>query len=179
METDMNNTTNTTPVEAAAAIAALLPEYDLAAVQKKAAEKVLDQAAVEEASSVLARIRDEVRRLMQVITAEQIGDGRCRALLLAASRGATPQDLKAIAEAVRVSTGDGIVVPAHRYELLSRGRGWARLGRGDNAVWGERTDDGYRLRVTGKWVIGGHDGFSRRGEDVWDVRCVAGVWIAN
>jgi hypothetical protein len=174
-----NATTTTTPVEAASAIAALLPAYDAAAVRKKAAEQNLDQAAVEAASTELAQIRDRVRELMACITAEQIGDGRCRALLLAASRGATPQDLRDIAEAVRVSTGDGVTVPHHHYETLSRGRGWARLGRGERAVWGERVEGGYRLRLAGRWVIGGHDGFSRRGETTWDVAVVAGIWIAN
>jgi hypothetical protein len=24
-----------------------------------------------------------------------------------------------------------------------------------------------------------YDGFSRKGEDVWDVRRVAGIWVAN
>jgi hypothetical protein len=74
---------------------------------------------------------------------------------------------------------DWVTVPAHRYESLSRGRGWARLGRGKSAVWGEGVDEGYRLRSEGKWIIGGHDGFSRKGEDVWDVRRVAGIWVAN
>jgi hypothetical protein len=171
--------TTTTPVEAASALAALLPAYDAAIAAKKAAEQNLDQAAVEAASTELAQIRDRVRSLMQAISAEQIGDGRCRALLLAASRGATPQDLRDIAEAVRTSTGDGITVPMHHYETLSRGRGWARLGRGEKAVWGERTEGGYRLRQEGRWVVGGHDGFSRRGETTWDVRVVAGIWIAN
>jgi hypothetical protein len=46
-------------------------------------------------------------------------------------------------------------------------------------VWGEGVDEGYRLRSEGKWIIGGHDGFSRKGEDVWDVRRVAGIWVAN
>jgi hypothetical protein len=177
--TTTTTTTTITPVEAVSAIAAMLPEYDAAAVRKKTAEKVLDQSATAAAEAELARIRDRVRSLMQVISTDQISDARCRALMLAASRGATPLDLKAIAEAIRVSTGDGITVPFHRYETLSRGRGWARLGRGKNAVWGERVDDGYRLRVEGRWVVGGHDGFDRRGETVWDVRVMAGIWLAN
>jgi hypothetical protein len=157
----------------------MLPQYDEAAARKKAAEQNLDQAAVNAAEADLAQIRDRVRSLMACISAEQLSDARCRTLMLAAGRGATPLDLRAIAEATRVSTGDGIIVPAHHYEGLSRGRGWARHGRGDHAVWGERVEGGYRLRLAGRWIIGGHDGFTRRGEDVWDVRCVAGIWLAN
>jgi hypothetical protein len=171
--------TPVTPVEAAAAIAAMLAEYDTAIAAKKAAEQNLDQAGLEAAEADLAQIRGRVRSMMACITTEKIGDGRCRALILAASRGATPQDLRAIAEAVRVSTGDGVTVPMHHYETLSRGRGWARLGRGEKAVWGERTEGGYRLRQEGRWVVGGHDGFSRRGETIWDVRRVVDIWIAN
>jgi hypothetical protein len=70
-------------------------------------------------------------------------------------------------------------VPCHRFENLSRGRGWARLGSGKEAVWGERSNGGYRLRQEGRWVVGGHDGFSRKGETIWTVRRVAGVWIAS
>jgi hypothetical protein len=179
MTTTTTTTTTLTPVEAASAIAAMLSEFDAAAVRKKTAEKVLDQSATAAAEADLARVRDRVRALMQAISAEQLSDERCRALILAASRGATPQDLRAIAEAIRVSTGDGITVPCHRYETLSRGRGWARLGRGKDAVWGERTEDGYRLRVAGRWVVGGHDGFARRGETIWDVHCVVGIWFAS
>jgi hypothetical protein len=172
--------TPATPVEAVAAIAALMPTYDEAISRKKAAEQALNQAGVEAAEAELNRLRGRVRELMACITAEQLSDARCRTLMLAADRGATPLDMKAIAEAVRVSTtGDGITVPMHHSETLSRGRGWARLGRGENVVWGERVEGGYRLRAEGKWIIGGHDGFSRRDETVWDVRVVAGIWIAN
>jgi hypothetical protein len=173
--------TPATPVEAAAAIAAMLAEYDEALGRKKAAEQALDQAGLEAAEAELARIRDRIRGCMQVIAPEvKLSDGRCRVLAVAAARGATPRDLKDIAEAQKASMmPDGVVVPAHHYEGLSRGRGWARLGRGSNVVWGERVEGGYRLRAEGKWIIGGHDGFTRRGEDVWDVRCVAGIWLAN
>lgn len=61
-----------------------------------------------------------------------------------------------------------ICLPPHRYEGLSRGRGWARKGRGANAEWGERTDGGYRVGP-GRWTVGGNDGFSRKGEVIWTV----------
>jgi hypothetical protein len=169
----------TTPVESVSALVALLAEYDAVLARKKAAEQALDQQGKASAEADLARVRDRVRSLMACISEEQIDDGRCRVLMLAASRGGTPQDLRDIAEALRVSTGDGITVPMHHYETLSRGRGWARRGRGKDAVWGERVEGGYRLHAEGRWVVGGHDGFARRGETVWDVRRVAGVWLAN
>jgi hypothetical protein len=175
----MITTTTTTPVEAASALASLMPAYDAGIGRKKAAKQALDQAAVKAAEAALARIWNRVRELMQVISEKQIIDGCCRVLVLAASRGGTPQDLQDIAEALRVSTGDGITIPMHHFETLSRGRGWARLGRGKDAVWGDRVEGGYRLRQEGRWIIAGHDGFDRRGEHVWDVRRVAGVWIAN
>lgn len=90
-----------------------------------------------------------------------------RALELNASNSA----LVALADADRTSMTDTIVLPAHRYEGLSRGRGWARKGKGTKAVWGERTDNGYRVGP-GHWTVGGNDGYSRKGETTWDVKLV-------
>lgn len=88
-----------------------------------------------------------------------------------------------LASAMRVARKASIVLPAHRYESLSRGRGWARQGRGDSAIWGDREDKGYRVTTTGRWVVGASDGFSRKDETTWDVtRVVVGAetWtIAN
>jgi hypothetical protein len=69
------------------------------------------------------------------------------------------------------------LIPTGPDTILARPQ--EHLGRGKSAVWGEGVDEGYRLRSEGKWIIGGHDGFSRKGEDVWDVRRVAGIWVAN
>ena len=80
--------------------------------------------------------------------------------------------------ALRVSRRETIILPAHRYEGLSRGSGWARQGRGDTAVWGERTDGGYRVG-TGHWTVGGHDGFERKASHDWvvaHVRVGAATW---
>jgi hypothetical protein len=81
--------------------------------------------------------------------------------------GADDATLIALRDATRVARKDTIVVPAHRYEGLSRGRGWARLGRGGDVRWGERVDGGYRVGP-GRWSVGSTDGFFRKGADVWD-----------
>lgn len=73
-----------------------------------------------------------------------------------------------LSNAMRLSRKETIVLPQHRFEGLSRGRGWARKGRGNTAEWGEREDGGYRVGP-GKWVVGGHDGFTRKGSDSWEV----------
>ena len=78
---------------------------------------------------------------------------------------------KRIGNALRVARKDTIVLPMHHLETLSRGRGWARLGHGDSAIWGERTDGGYRVSA-GVWSVGGHDGFSRKRADTWTVEHV-------
>lgn len=97
---------------------------------------------------------------------------RLETLGIAAELGADEAVLRVIAEAVRVKRNSStIVLPAHRYEGLSRGRGWARKGRGNTAEWGERTDDGYRVGP-GRWTVGGHDGFSRKGQTEWSVKHV-------
>lgn len=76
-----------------------------------------------------------------------------------------------ISNALRVRQRETIVLPAQRFENLSRGKGWCRKGRGANAEWGERTDKGYEVGP-GKWTVGGNDGFKRKGEDVWTVEHV-------
>lgn len=92
------------------------------------------------------------------------------------------ETFRAISDALRCARGATIVLPAHRFENLSRGRGWARKGRGNSAEWGEREENGYRVGP-GRWTVGGNDGFSRKKEDVWTVRHVtvgADTWtIAN
>ena len=74
-----------------------------------------------------------------------------------------------IAGAVRVKrNSDTIVLPAHRYENLSRGRGWARQGKGDKAVFADRVDGGYECGA-GRWSVGATDGFSRKDATEWTV----------
>jgi hypothetical protein len=76
---------------------------------------------------------------------------------------------KEIAVATKVSKGSEIVLPAHKYEGLSRGRGWARKGRGVTAVWGERASGGYQVGP-GDWEISSTDGFNRKGSNKWTVK---------
>lgn len=73
-----------------------------------------------------------------------------------------------ISNALRVSRGAKVRLPAHRFEGLSRGRGWARKGKGAAAEWGERDGSVY-IVGPGKWTIGGDDGFRRKGADEWKV----------
>lgn len=101
-----------------------------------------------------------------------VSDARRENLARALELGADDATLVRLASAVRVSRRSTIVLPAHRYEGLSRGRGWARQGKGNDAVWGERTDTGYRVG-TGRWVVGATDGFSRKDETIWRVAHVA------
>ena len=72
----------------------------------------------------------------------------------------------AISNARRVARKDTIVLPRHHFETLSRGRGWARCGHGEDVIWGERVDGGYRVSP-GVWSVGGHDGFKRKRADEW------------
>lgn len=97
-----------------------------------------------------------------------LGDGRRESLRLATEAGADMATLTRIAAALRVERKATIVLPMQRLEKLSRGKGWARKGRGDKAVWGERVDGGYEVGA-GRWTVGGSDGFARKGEDVWTV----------
>ena len=110
-----------------------------------------------------------------------IGESRLQSLTVA-SEAVDDETFARLARALRVSRSATIILPAHRFEGLSRGRGWARSGKGDAAKWGERTEKGYRVSA-GRWIVGGSDGFSRKGEAAWTVEHVTvgpDVWtIAN
>jgi hypothetical protein len=100
------------------------------------------------------------------------------ALAFAVDAGTSNEDLEAVANAGRLSRTPKVVLPAHRFENLSRGKGWARCGQGNDAVWGERVDGGY-LVGPGRWVVGGNDGFHRKGQTAWTVSHVTvgdAVW---
>jgi hypothetical protein len=98
-----------------------------------------------------------------------LSDKRSNTVKIAHDAGVDDATLKSIAEAIRVGWGETIVLPPNRLELCSRGRGWARLGKGDKAQWGERVDTGYEVGP-GRWTVGGNDGFTRKKEDVYDVK---------
>jgi hypothetical protein len=109
--------------------------------------------------------------LATICEGKEISDSRRASLARAVELGADQATLVRLVDAIRLNKGPTIALPAHRYEGLSRGRGWCRQGRGANAVWGERTDSGYRVGP-GRWVVGGCDGFSRKKEDHWHVEHV-------
>lgn len=113
-------------------------------------------------------VSEAVRTL---IDGADVSPARRESLERAIELGADEACLTALRDATRLCRRDTIVLPAHRYESLSRGRGWARRGRGDAAVWGERVDDGYRVGP-GRWTVGATDGFSRRDSVVWVVEAV-------
>lgn len=73
------------------------------------------------------------------------------------------------AAAVGVQGELSVVLPPNRLESLSRGRGWARLGKFDDATWGVKVEGGYRVSRPGNWVVGGDDGFGRKREDSYKV----------
>lgn len=104
-----------------------------------------------------------------IIDGHEITDSRKETLTMAADAGASIEQLEILRDAMRVRRkGDTIILPRHHYESCSRGRGWARKGKGSNAEWGERVDGGYRVGP-GRWVVGGHDGFRRKDADTWEV----------
>lgn len=100
-----------------------------------------------------------------------IPEARLPKLARAVAIGVSEVTYRKLCEAVRVSERDTVVVNAHRYEGLSRGRGWARKGRGENAQWGERVKGGYRVGP-GRWEVGATDGFRRKDHTTWDVEHV-------
>lgn len=97
---------------------------------------------------------------------------RRESLAIAIALGADLATLVKLRDAGRLSRKNTITLPRHRRENMSRGKGWARKGRGKEVSWGERDDTGY-IVGPGRWTVGGNDGYHRKGETVWTVTHIA------
>jgi hypothetical protein len=98
-----------------------------------------------------------------------VSDKRRETLARAIEIGADSATLTALRDALRVNRFPYMLLPEHRFATKSRGKGWCRKGRGNNAEWAELEDNGYRVEP-GKWTVGASDGFSRKGSDDWTVK---------
>ena len=105
----------------------------------------------------------------QLIDGHEVSDARRERLTIAIAAGATDEALIALRDAERTSMTDTITLSSHRYEHLSRGRGWCRQGRGADVRWGERTDGGDYRVGPGRWSVGATDGFDRKAAVDWRV----------
>jgi hypothetical protein len=114
---------------------------------------------------------EAVERIARLGLAEQLTDITAKRLesLSLANLRVSDEIFTTLALALRLSRKTTIILPMHRFEGLSRGRGWARKGSHANAEWGEREDGGYRVGP-GRWIVGGNDGFQRKGQTVWTVK---------
>lgn len=112
-------------------------------------------------------LKDRLTRLE--IDPDDVKQKRIESLAIAHDANVSDAIFRTIAEARRVHRNSyTVVVPRHPLESCSRGRGWARKGKGSSAEWGERVDRGYRVGA-GVWSVGGHDGFRRKRSDEWVV----------
>jgi hypothetical protein len=119
-----------------------------------------------------------MENMMTAQTVETVNERIIRLALLDVTRletlteahdaGVDDATFAVLSDSLRVSRQSTITLPTHRLESMSRGRGWARLGQGSSVVWGERSEKGYSVGA-GRWVVGGSDGYSRKGEDTWQV----------
>lgn len=122
-------------------------------------------------TGVSSSVSDEA--FAALLDGRELTEARKESLSDARALGAPIAVLVVLAEATRVRQSPKMRLPAHRFEGLSRGKGWARMGRGDSAQWGERHEDGGYEVGPGKWTVGGNDGFSRKGETKWVVKHIA------
>lgn len=128
----------------------------------------------------MERAEERLKRL----NIKEPGKPRMVSLEIANLKGITDEVFVQLATAVRLKRRNGFInLSAHRFENLSRGRGWARKGKGPSVEWAERGENGGYNCTVGTWVIGGNDGFSRKGSDTWkvsEIRVGDELWlIAN
>ena len=102
---------------------------------------------------------------------------RAGILAIAAANGASIADLARIAAAPYASIGDTVAV-ATRFGHLSRGKAWARQGKGSKVTWAKKSGGTVYL-TPGIWTVGSDDGFGRKEASEWTVSLVAGVLIAE
>ena len=110
--------------------------------------------------------------LETLIEGHDVNDERQESLARAIELGASEAILVKLRDARRLARSVTITLPSHRYEQLSRGRGWARKGKGSSAEWGERTNGGGYRVGPGRWTVGANDGFNRKAEVPWIVKHV-------
>lgn len=106
-----------------------------------------------------------------ICAGKDVSEMRRATLARAIELGAETATLATIRDAVRVNRFAHMHLPQHRLALKSRGKGWCRKGRGDNAEWADLESSGYRVSP-GKWIVGGADGYDRKGQDEWVVKHV-------
>jgi hypothetical protein len=97
-----------------------------------------------------------------------VSDARAKTLVRCADAGATDAQLKAIASAELANSYGKIKLPAHRYEMLSRGRGWCRSA--DGVFANDRDGSLYVVTEPGQWTVGASDGFSRKDKTTYRVQ---------
>jgi len=135
----------------------------------KAYEEAVREANAEPLAERLERLKE--KRVAWRSDSLNISEARMKLLEEANPLVANDEIFVKLAASVRISKNPTVTLPAHRYEGLSRGRGWARKGKGRSAVWGERCEGGYKVGP-GNWEFGGHDGFNRKGSIHWEVEAV-------
>ena len=153
--------------------------FDLKGDEYAAACTLLETCAAEAAARHLSALVSEpaappmttIERIC--VEGRDVDDARRETLLIAIALGATDKILITIRDALRVFRGPTIVLPPSRYEHCSRGKGWARLGKGDNVTWGERAEKGGYCVGPGKWAVGSNDGYKRKDSVSWNVKHVA------
>lgn len=102
-------------------------------------------------------------RLERLVPRATVTAARAESLAIAHAQGVDDATFRRLAAATRLARAVTVILPA-----VSRGRGWARLGRGPTAAWGERTATGYRV-TTGRWTVGADDGGARKHQAEWTV----------
>jgi hypothetical protein len=151
-------------------------------IKAKAANPGLDVVAIvdgtscttaSEAQAAIDAYRERPFTIEAVTAGHDVTEKRIEMLMRAIELGADIDTVETLRDADRISAKDSITLPFGRYEHCSRSKSWARLGKGDSVVWGERVDGGYAVSTPGSWTVGSSDGFNRKTTTSWRVRQIA------
>ncbi len=114
-----------------------------------------------------------MKTIEEITAGHNLCDSRKDSIRMAIESGADEATIIEIRDANRASRKTVVTLLPHRYENLSRGNGWCRKGRGDSAEWANKNEKGNYVVGPGTWAVGGHDGFTRKNENVWTVKHIA------
>jgi hypothetical protein len=167
------------PKAARAALAAAAPHLAAALLEAAEAEEDLDDDAEASAVAAIEALIGSLSEASQTIAGQPVSAIRTRTMIKAAATDLSLGDLRRIGQAERVNRGGTIVLPPGRYENLSRGKGWCRLGSGRTVQWASRAADGGWRVGPGCWTVGSTDGLSRKSQVKWTVRQIGDWTVAS
>lgn len=121
-------------------------------------------------------------RIAALPAVEALKPARIETLAAAVEAGVSDTGLEKLATAWGTSKRHEITLPFGAHETgRGKGRGWARMGTGSDALWGVDAERGFKVGP-GEWTVGSTDGGAKSSRDRWlveEVTVGAERWLVS